>query len=127
MKRSKRRRDWTVDVQVPLYCVCRLRLGVGDVEAFRSEFFPNRGKSRFNYASVFQEGGRIGMVFDRTALRPGVIAHEIAHVAERISRHSGWWLSNETTEPFAYLQQWLHEFVRSQLKKHGERMLPDEL
>jgi hypothetical protein len=61
--------------------------------------------------------GAFALFFDIEYLNHGVIAHEIFHACHDILRFTGEEYHEENQEPYAYLCQWITDWVYKNIKK----------
>ncbi len=73
-------------------------------------------------ATVARNGAYFGLYIQRNKVTPEVIGHEIHHLTHRLMAWAGCVLGEESTEAYAYLCGWLHDYVYTQLKKHKIRV-----
>lgn len=55
--------------------------------------------------------GEVGMFFHRKHLKPGVIAHEVAHACARVLQNAGVQYDADNLEAYTYLVEWMTDWV----------------
>lgn len=85
---------------------------VDDTDGFVAAAFRNASTNTFG---AFFSTGR--------SLCHDIIAHELFHITMRVMRHIDDRFHIDNSEPYAYLNGWLHDWVYKQLKKGKVRVV----
>ncbi len=68
-------------------------------------------------------GRDFGLFFSREQMAHGTVAHEVFHVAHRIMEFVGDTFGVNNHEPYAYLVEWITDFVYLHVKPKGRSPL----
>lgn len=75
-------------------------------------------------ALAVRQDHKFGLFFHPDDITTAVVGHEIMHATHRIMDWIGCDLANDSSEPFAFLNGWIHGWVYTQLKKARIRVSP---